>query len=150
MAAADCSRRPDLRKMMVRQVWGNVPMRSFRFAPALVAGAVGFCGFAGTAVAASVVKIVEVPAAELAAHCAMAFDGVPAERVIACRGPDGQLYVPPMLSYNEQGFIYQSRHSIGSFCNRREAVSPVIPASANLPGASWAKPPISAENIACR
>lgn len=121
-----------------------------RLLPAALALTLGAWAFPGAAVAISAATIVEVPAGELASHCAMEFDSVPAERVIVCRGPDGQLYVPPTLSYNEQGFIYESRRSIGSFCNRREAASPIIPASAILPGGYRTKPSISAENIACR
>lgn len=119
-----------------------------RFAPALVAGWVGAFALLQAAPALAV-PIVEVPASELAIHCGMDF-AMPADRVIVCRGPDGRLFVPPQLSYNEQGFIIHAQETIGVFCNRREDVLPVIPVSADLSNANRAKPPISSDNIACR
>jgi hypothetical protein len=118
-----------------------------RFAPALAAGWVVACALSASPALA--VAIVEVPADELAAHCAMEF-AMPAERVIACRAPDGRLFVPPQLSYNEQGFIIHAQETIGVFCNRREDVLPLLPVSADLSNANRAKPPISSDNIACR
>ena len=114
-----------------------------------LARVVGWLGAAVFAAPAFAVQIVEVPASELEERCAMEFP-MPVDRVIVCRAPDGQLFVPPMLSYNEQGFIFETRELIDEFCNRREDALPVIPVSADLTPRHRARPPINSDNIACR
>lgn len=94
------------------------------------------------------VPIIEVPAASLADQCEMGFGDIPADLVIACRGPDGTLFVAPELSYNEQGFLFQVKDTINDFCNR---VSSVLPAAVMLaPSRAQARPAVTSDNLACR